>query len=147
MKDFNNMTCDGLRISLYDWNAICDDADKVKGIAKKAKHRLIMDCYSLDWNSIPIRGIRSFCLSRNLADCILFGLTQESMLKTKYEKYEYINGFYEYLEKPVEGDCRIRWIIRDIAKTDIIIRTFAQGSPYSAFVKKKCDDVFDLYFE
>ena len=146
MKDYNEMTCDGLKHTLYDWNAVCPD-DAVNGIAKQPKHQLVMSCYNRNWNSLAERGIRSFCLSRNLADAILFNSWEDKAVKEKYAKLDYIHGFYEYLEKPDEGECRIRWVIRNIAKTDIIVKTFTQGSPYSAFVKRKCDDVFDLYFE
>jgi hypothetical protein len=146
MKDYNKMTCPELKHHLYDWNAVCPD-DAVVGIAKQAKHQLVMNCYNRNWNSIVDKGIRSFYLSRNLADAILFSSWEDRGLKAKYEKMDYIKGFYEYLEKPDEGECRIRWWVRDYSKTDIIVKTFTAGSPYSAFVKRKCDDVFDLYFE
>jgi len=106
-----------------------------------------MNCYNRNWNLITQRNIRRFCLSRNLADKILFADLEYQQLKNKYSNKDYLNGFYEYLEKTDDGECRIRWYIRNYTDTDIVDKTFNADSEYSALVVKRCDDVFNLYCE
>jgi hypothetical protein len=143
--NFNKLNCAELTLYLYDWNAMCPD-DAVVGISKQAKHQLVLNCYNRNWNSITQRNIRRFSLSRNLADKLLFADLEYQQLKNKYSNKDYLYGFYEYLVK-TDGECRIRWYIRNYTDTDIVNTSFNTESEYSALVVKRCDDVFNLYFE